>query len=105
MEGTELGPVAPARGVCEVIVYTPQHEGSLAGMSVDHLERLIHVWIDRTRALGALEEIQYVYIFENKGTAIGVTLHHPHGHATQFRLRGEVQLPESTTRRHAETVV
>src|SRR5947207_11309717 len=35
VEGTELCPVAPAEGICEVVVYTPQHEGSLAEMSVD----------------------------------------------------------------------
>jgi UDPglucose--hexose-1-phosphate uridylyltransferase len=37
------------------------------------------VWTDRYRELGAREEIAYVFIFENKGEAIGVTLHHPHG--------------------------
>src|SRR5947207_8747290 len=41
--GTELWPVAPALGVCEVVVYSPQHEGTLADMSVDQIEELIYV--------------------------------------------------------------
>src|SRR5207248_1456514 len=60
--GSELYPVAPAQGVCEVIVYTPQHEGTLAGESVQKIERLIHVWRQRYCALSALPYIQYVYI-------------------------------------------
>jgi len=37
------------------------------------------VWTDRFRELGALSFVDYVFVFENKGEAIGVTLHHPHG--------------------------
>ncbi|HEY4439722.1 MAG TPA: galactose-1-phosphate uridylyltransferase, partial [Candidatus Elarobacter sp.] len=37
------------------------------------------VWRDRTRRLGAREEIAHVFPFENRGAAIGVTLTHPHG--------------------------
>lgn len=84
VEGDELHPVAPAYGICEVVVYTPQHEGTLTDLSVDRLEGLVHVWADRYRALGEQRDIAYVYTFENKGTAIGVTLHHPHGQIYAF---------------------
>jgi UDPglucose--hexose-1-phosphate uridylyltransferase len=84
IDGTDRFPVAPARGVCEVIVYTPQHEGTLAERSVDQIEELVYVWQDRTRELGAHDFVDYVYIFENKGTAIGVTLTHPHGQIYAF---------------------
>ena len=77
--GTELTPVRPAVGECEVVVYTPRHTGSLASESVEHIRRLIQVWTDRTEELSAREEIRYVFIFENKGEPVGVTLHHPHG--------------------------
>ncbi len=79
VEGTDLTPVAPAVGETEVIVYTPQHDATLAQMSVRRIERLIAVWADRTRELGARPEVRYVFVFENKGESIGVTLHHPHG--------------------------
>ena len=84
VEGTELYPVAPAEGVCEVIVYTPEHDGTLADCSLDRIEELIYVWRDRYMELGARPEIRYVYIFENKGEAIGVTLNHPHGQLYAF---------------------
>ena len=63
----------------EVVVYTPDHAGSLAGASLLHLRRLIAVWAHRSQVLGARPEVEYVYVFENRGEAIGVTLHHPHG--------------------------
>jgi UDPglucose--hexose-1-phosphate uridylyltransferase len=37
------------------------------------------VWADRYEELGSEDYVDYVFIFENKGEAIGVTLHHPHG--------------------------
>jgi UDPglucose--hexose-1-phosphate uridylyltransferase len=48
-------------------------------MSERRIGNLIEVWADRYEELGASEEVDYVFIFENKGEAIGVTLHHPHG--------------------------
>jgi UDPglucose--hexose-1-phosphate uridylyltransferase len=77
--GTELTPVRPAAGVCEVVVYTPQHDASLGGLPQQQIEHLVGVWGHRTRELGARPEVEYVFAFENRGEAIGVTLHHPHG--------------------------
>ncbi len=37
------------------------------------------VWRHRYVELGAREDIDYVFIFENRGVEVGVTLHHPHG--------------------------
>lgn len=79
IEGTALSRVAPALGTCEVIVYTSDHDASIASMPLDRVEELIDVWIDRTNELSARQEIAYVFIFENRGEAMGVTLHHPHG--------------------------
>lgn len=77
--GTPLCPVRKAQGVCEVILYTPRHEGTLTDRSVDDIEKLVYVWTDRFEQLSALEYVKYVFIFENKGKVIGVTLEHPHG--------------------------
>lgn len=79
VEGTELTPVAPANGASEVIVYGPDHDASLADATPSRLERLIAVWAHRTLELGARPEVDYVFVFENRGEAIGVTLSHPHG--------------------------
>jgi UDPglucose--hexose-1-phosphate uridylyltransferase len=77
--GSSLTPTAPGRGVAEVVLYSDDHDATLAGMSERRIQNLIEVWTDRYEELGALEYVDYVFIFENKGEAIGVTLHHPHG--------------------------
>jgi UDPglucose--hexose-1-phosphate uridylyltransferase len=77
--GSPLTPTAAGRGVCEVVLYSDEHDATLAGMSEKRIRNLIEVWADRYRELGAREEVAYVFIFENKGEAVGVTLHHPHG--------------------------
>ncbi|HJQ28266.1 MAG TPA: galactose-1-phosphate uridylyltransferase, partial [Rubrobacter sp.] len=77
--GTTLTPTAPGRGICEVVLYSDDHDSTLATMSERRIRNLIEVWSDRYEELGALDFVDYVFIFENKGEAIGVTLHHPHG--------------------------
>jgi UDPglucose--hexose-1-phosphate uridylyltransferase len=77
--GSELTPVRPSVGACEVVVYTPRHDATATDLSLTELSRLITVWAHRTLELGAREEVAYVFVFENKGESIGVTLHHPHG--------------------------
>lgn len=84
VEGTDLMPVRPSEGYCEVVLYTPEHTGTLADRPIPEIERLVRVWQDRYRELGARPEVDYVFIFENKGEAIGVTLHHPHGQIYAF---------------------
>lgn len=76
---SRLYPVAPAIGAAEVVVYTDRHDLSLADVSLEHLTRLVDVWADRYAVLGDRDEIGYVFVFENRGQAVGVTLDHPHG--------------------------
>jgi UDPglucose--hexose-1-phosphate uridylyltransferase len=78
-EGSPLTPTAPGRGICEVVLYSEDHYATLAGMSRGRIRNLIEVWADRYTELGSVDFVDYVFIFENKGEAIGVTLHHPHG--------------------------
>ncbi len=72
-------PVRPATTGCEVVVYTPRHDATLADLDPARVRLLVDVWADRYLDLGARAEVAYVYVFENKGEAMGVTLHHPHG--------------------------
>ncbi len=78
-EDTPFSPVRPAEGVCEVVLYTPDHNATLADLPVERVEQLLWVWRDRYLELGSRPEVHYVFIFENKGREIGVTLSHPHG--------------------------
>ncbi len=84
LAGNALHPVRPAQGICEVVCYTPRHQGTLTDCSEEEVRNLVAVWTDRYRELGARPDIDYVFIFENKGEAIGVTLHHPHGQIYGF---------------------
>ncbi|HTE18558.1 MAG TPA: galactose-1-phosphate uridylyltransferase, partial [Armatimonadota bacterium] len=84
IEDSNLYGVDRARGICEVLVYTPVHDTTLAVQPVEKLEELVYVWRDRYQEIGALEYVDYVYMFENKGEAIGVTLNHPHGQIYAF---------------------
>jgi UDPglucose--hexose-1-phosphate uridylyltransferase len=67
------------QGRCEVVCYTSDHNSSLGEQSIDHIQDLIEVWRERTNELGRLPNVRYVFVFENRGEAIGVTLSHPHG--------------------------
>jgi len=79
VEETKLYRVRPAAGVGEGGLDSPEHVGTLTDKSEDEIERLIHVWTDRYVELGGLDFVDYVFVFENKGKEIGVTLTHPHG--------------------------
>lgn len=76
---TALIAVEPAVGRCEVVVYSDQHDTTLAELGPERIRLLIDVWADRYEVLGADPDIRYVMPFENKGEIIGVTLSHPHG--------------------------
>lgn len=67
------------QGRCEVVCYTSEHDSSLGAQPVEHIRDLVEVWRDRFAELARLSGVRYVYIFENRGEAIGVTLSHPHG--------------------------
>jgi UDPglucose--hexose-1-phosphate uridylyltransferase len=75
----EIIETAPARGACEVVVYTKEAQGSLGALPLWNVEMIVDVWADRTLELGARDDIAYVFPFENRGVEVGVTLHHPHG--------------------------
>jgi UDPglucose--hexose-1-phosphate uridylyltransferase len=66
-------------GRCEVVCFSPATEGSFASITESRARTVVEAWADRTAALSALPGVQQVFPFENRGEAIGVTLHHPHG--------------------------
>jgi len=84
LEDDKLFKVKKAQGICEVVVYTKKHSTTLAEQPLDEIYKLIKVWKDRYKELGERKFIKYVYIFENKGEIIGVTLPHPHGQIYAF---------------------
>jgi UDPglucose--hexose-1-phosphate uridylyltransferase len=65
-------------GKCEVVVFTDQHEGSFGELDVDRIRLVMSALRDRTREISTLPDIAQVFIFENRGVEVGVTIHHPH---------------------------
>lgn len=69
----------PARGQCEVVVFTQDPDTALGRLPLDHIELLLEVWGRRTEVLAQRDDVRYVLPFENRGAEVGVSLHHPHG--------------------------
>jgi UDPglucose--hexose-1-phosphate uridylyltransferase len=74
-----IGRSRPGYGRCEVVCFGPGRTGSWACFSRSRARTVVEAWADRTAALSGLPGIRQVYVFENRGAEIGVTLHHPHG--------------------------
>jgi UDPglucose--hexose-1-phosphate uridylyltransferase len=75
---------AKSFGKCEVILYSPEHDSSLGDLSLENIEKLIELWVDKYIELGSKDFINYVFIFENRGEEVGVTIIHPHGQIYGF---------------------
>lgn len=73
-----------AQGICEVVLFTSDHDGIMSEKPLSRYVKLVKVWRDRYQELGDKDFIDYVFIFENKGEEVGVTLHHPHGQIYAF---------------------
>lgn len=66
-------------GRCEVVLYTPDHHATFASLGVAGARKVLDLWADRTVALGARPDVDYVLVFENRGAEVGATISHPHG--------------------------
>lgn len=89
-----------AVGRCEVVCFSPAHEGAFGDLTPSRARTVIEAWADRTAELSALPGVQQVFPFENRGKAIGVTLPHPHGqiYAYPYVTPRTVQLLDSARR-------
>ena len=76
---TGLYKTKEAYGKCEVILYSPNHTITLPELSVSHIRELVDLWTERFEDMKKDEKIKYIFIFENRGDVVGVTMPHPHG--------------------------
>ena len=67
------------KGICRVVNFSPRHDLTLAEMDERGIEKVITVWQDEFKSLGADPRINHVQIFENKGAMMGNSNPHPHG--------------------------
>jgi UDPglucose--hexose-1-phosphate uridylyltransferase len=79
VEPLSFMPVRESNGICEVVCYSSDSAGTFATMPFSQIRKLTRVWKERYEDLAKRDEVNYVFIFENKGKEIGVTLSHPHG--------------------------
>ena len=73
-----------ADGRCEVHLFSPDHDASLATLGADGVRRVIELWAERTVALGGRDDVAYVLLFENRGPEVGASIAHPHGQGWAF---------------------
>lgn len=76
---TDFYKMKKAYGKCEVILYSPDHNITLPELSVDHILKIVDLWTERYIELSKDEKHKYIFIFENRGEVVGVTMPHPHG--------------------------
>lgn len=81
-------------GRCEVILYTPDHDATLWSLGRRGVRKIVDLWAERTAALAARPEIEYVLVFENRGAEVGATIEHPHGQIYAFDFVPDLPLRE-----------
>ncbi|MCR2808685.1 MULTISPECIES: galactose-1-phosphate uridylyltransferase [unclassified Microbacterium] len=79
LDAPGLARARTAVGRCEVVCFSPAHEGSFGSLTPTRARTVIEAWADRTAVLSRLPGVAQVFPFENRGEEIGVTLRHPHG--------------------------
>jgi UDPglucose--hexose-1-phosphate uridylyltransferase len=68
----------PARGLCKVLCFHPNHSLTLATMSHMQIRRVVDSWTQEHIELTGLDWVEYVQIFENRGAMMGASNPHPH---------------------------
>ncbi len=66
------------KGICRVVNFSPRHDLTLAEMSENEIEKVISAWQNEFKSLAANPDINYIQIFENKGSLMGNSNPHPH---------------------------
>ena len=79
-------------GICKVVCFSADHSLTLPLMSTEEITDVISLWQKEYKELGAIEGINHVQIFENKGDVMGCSNPHPHGQIwAQRSIPQEVQ--------------
>jgi UDPglucose--hexose-1-phosphate uridylyltransferase len=68
----------PERGICRVGCFSPRHDLTLAGMTIEEICHVVEMWIEQFKQLGLIDFLRYLQIFENRGAMMGASNPHPH---------------------------
>ncbi|AWL13039.1 UDP-glucose--hexose-1-phosphate uridylyltransferase [Saliniradius amylolyticus] len=73
----ELMQVETAQGCARVMCFSPEHDKTLAEMTVPQLTQVVNTWQSQYQELS--QSYACIQIFENKGEIMGCSQPHPHG--------------------------
>ena len=89
-------------GCCKVVCFSPRHDLTLAEMEVEGIYKVVELWQQEYCELGERDDINYVQIFENKGSVMGCSNPHPHGQIwAQESVPNEPALELANMRRYS----
>lgn len=80
IDGLDVNGLLVARGepgICRVLCFSERHDLTLSHMQVCDIARVVETWREEHRRLGALDLVNYVQIFENRGAMMGASNPHP----------------------------
>ncbi|MGC9125445.1 MAG: galactose-1-phosphate uridylyltransferase [Caldisericaceae bacterium] len=108
--GNDFYRVMPNYGKCEVILYSSDHNAKLWQLSIEHIIKLVNLWIERNNELSNDKKIKYVFPFENRGEEVGVTITHPHGQIYAYpyvplKLKAELESCKEYYEEHKECMI
>ncbi|MBN1822410.1 MAG: UDP-glucose--hexose-1-phosphate uridylyltransferase [Prolixibacteraceae bacterium] len=67
------------KGICKVLCFSENHNLTIPEMEVTEIRKVVDLWCDEFKELGSNVFINYIQIFENKGSIMGCSNPHPHG--------------------------
>lgn len=76
---TSLFKAESVNGKCKVICFSPRHDLTIPQMEVRTIKGVVDVWQKEYNELGMKPDVNYIQIFENKGSIMGCSNPHPHG--------------------------
>lgn len=89
----------PERGINKVVCFSPKHNLTLPEMELESIEKVVQTWKEQYIELGSNDFINYVQIFENKGSIMGCSNPHPHGQIwAQSSLPTQVEKTQKSLR-------
>lgn len=93
----------PERGISKVVCFSPKHNLTLPEMEIESIKDIIRTWQKEYAELGKKEFVNYVQIFENKGSIMGCSNPHPHGQIwAQHSLPTEVEKTQANFKAYFE---
>ncbi len=106
----ELFRAESERGFCKVICFSPRHDLTIPEMKVDNIKKVVDLWCEEYKTIGALDYINHVQIFENKGDIMGCSNPHPHGqiwgqHSVPVEPAKESKMQKDYFNKHGRTLL